>query len=143
MAKEYSYHKQPILKMLEHIFLRCVPSRQGIEEVAEIHELEIISSGLVFMGQPDSTPRIVYKCAYLEIWLDLDRSGFYMFLPFFCGQHPATCPTARVTGNDAMRLNARLFAWSFAQFQLRPSEQHLAVPTLPGLITRALAMRSP
>lgn len=85
MAKEYSYHKQPILKMLEHIFLRCVPSRQGIEEVAEIHELEIISSGLVFMGQPDSTPRIVCKCAYLEIWLDLDRFGFYMFLHIFWG----------------------------------------------------------
>ena len=34
-------------------------------------------------------------------------------------------------------LSVRLFAWSFSQFKLRPSEQHLVVPSLPGLLTRA------
>ena len=30
----------------------------------------------------------------------------------------------------------RLFACAFASFQLRPTEQHLIVPTLPGVLTR-------
>ena len=42
-----------------------------------------------------------------------------------------------VAARNCPPMASRLFAWSFSQFKLRPSEQHLVVPSLPGLLTRA------
>lgn len=52
------------------------------------------------------------------------------------GYSASRCNTWHKDGQVDFSVLPELFAWSFAQFQLRPSEQHLVVPTLPGLITR-------
>lgn len=55
--------------------------------------------------------------------------------------HARNYKTWEKDGEVDFEVLPELFAWSFSQFKLRPSEQHLVVPSLPGLLTRSAQER--